>query len=151
MGSTCIAESCREESLVHETIRLFNKIGYRGPGSIEFKKDSKSGEYKIVEPTVGRADLQSAIAHRAGLNFSLMDYCDCLNIGLPKPGNTKKRLVWINEENLRWVLGNRLGHYSMVEWARLLIIPKAYALFDRSDIRPFHVFLRSLFKRSISR
>lgn len=42
---------------------------YRGLGGLELKRDTRSGRFMIIEPTVGRTDMQSEIATLAGVNL----------------------------------------------------------------------------------
>lgn len=149
-GSTCVAQSCNVENLAHETARLFGDVKYRGLGSVEFKRDTKSGEFKIVEPTVGRADLQSAIADHAGISIPLLEYCDCLRLPSPELSIRNKKICWINEENLWWVVRNRGDDYSVGEWIGLMSGRKSYALLDVWDLKPFLVFLYGILWRALS-
>jgi predicted ATP-grasp superfamily ATP-dependent carboligase len=141
LGSTCIAESCRNNIVLDNSIKLFNAVNYKGIGSVEFKKDSRDNIFKITEPTVGRPDLQSAIAYHNHINIPLLEYCDCSGFELPAFRNNQKKIYWINEENLFWLLGNQRNKYSLKEWLRLLKSRKYYALFEMTDIKPFFHFL----------
>jgi predicted ATP-grasp superfamily ATP-dependent carboligase len=70
-GSTCIAERCDNEALMKESKSIFDSVDYRGIGSIEFKRDARDGRFRIIEPTVGREDLQSVLAFHCGVNIPL--------------------------------------------------------------------------------
>ncbi|MCK4814350.1 hypothetical protein KA005_01155, partial [bacterium] len=141
-GSTCIAESCYNDIVLDTSIRLFNEVGYKGIGSVEFKRDPRDNVFKITEPTVGRADLQSAIAYYSGINIPLLEYCDCLGLKPPKLMQKNKKIYWINEENLFWLMGNRVNSFPLKDWVPLISNRRAYALFELSDINPFLNLLR---------
>jgi predicted ATP-grasp superfamily ATP-dependent carboligase len=146
-GSTCTAESyTNNDSVLNDSIKLFNSVKYKGIGSVEYKKDSRDGLLKIIEPTVGRADLQSAIAYHNGINIPLMEYCDCLRLESLTIPNISKKVFWINEENLFWVLTNERKRYPRKVWLQLMRGRKYFALFDRSDLAPFFRFLLWIFK-----
>lgn len=140
-GSTCVAESCVDGSLLKESIRLFDAVGYKGLGSVEFKRDPRDGSFRIIEPTVGRADLQSAIAYDAGINMPLLEYCDRLRLEVPKMRVRSGKTVWINEENLFWFLGSNKGRFGSLAWGAIMRGKRSYALLDVSDIIPFFAFL----------
>ena len=66
-----------------------DNLEYRGLGSMEYKRDPRDNKYYMIEPTVGRADLQSGIADINGLNIPLIAYFDIL--GLSENVHTKKK------------------------------------------------------------
>jgi predicted ATP-grasp superfamily ATP-dependent carboligase len=140
-GSTCIAESC-DNSIVQDTsIRLFDAVGYKGIGSVEFKRDPRDDVFKITEPTVGRVDLQSPIAYYAGMNIPLLEYCDCVGLTPPKLTKNNRRIYWVHEENLFWLLRNQSVAFLPKGWSRIIKNRRCYALFNLSDIKPFLSFL----------
>lgn len=152
-GSTCVAKSCNEDTILRESIRLFDAVNYKGIGSVEFKKDLRDGIFKIVEPTVGRADLQSAIAYHSDINVPLLEYCDCVSLKLPELTPLKRKVCWINEENLFWLLGSRQIRKSLASCLPLLRNRKYYAFFNPADILPIcHLFrhiTKTIFNKSL--
>jgi len=83
VGSTAICVDAGEHSaaLAREALRFIQASGYRGIGSVEYKRDRRSGRFVIVEPTVGRSDWQEEIATQCGVNLPLQAWlAEC---GLP--------------------------------------------------------------------
>lgn len=76
IGSTalCVAAPELGETLCELTRQFLARVDYRGLGSLEFKRDSRTGELLIVEPTVGRSDWQEEIATLCGLNLPFLAY-----------------------------------------------------------------------------
>jgi D-aspartate ligase len=76
VGSTavCVAAPEVAEELYRHTRHFIDRVGYRGLGSLEFKRDSRSGRLLIIEPTVGRTDWQEEIAALCGVNLPLLTY-----------------------------------------------------------------------------
>jgi len=146
-GSTCVAESSDERMVQEESIRVFDSVRYKGIGSVEFKRDRKDGLLKIIEPTVGRADLQSAIAFHAGVNISLMEYCECsgMEFSWGRRRSTRK-IYWIHEENLLWTMRKtkKRDHREVV--ISLILGRKCYALFNICDLRPFVRFASEILR-----
>lgn len=151
LGSTCIAESSINSTVLSESIRLFDCLKYQGIGSVEFKRDWRDNTFKIIEPTVGRADLQSAIAYFNGINIPLLEYCDCLGLEPPEFESQNGKSAWVNEENLFWLLRSRKSIGSRNEWLRIIKKRKAYALYDLTDIKPFIYFLLSTIRTIIKK
>jgi D-aspartate ligase len=56
------------------TRSFIEKVGYVGMGSVEYKWDNSSRRFLIIEPTVGRTDLQEEIATLCGVNIPLAAY-----------------------------------------------------------------------------
>ncbi|MGZ3698770.1 MAG: hypothetical protein ACXWP5_11560, partial [Bdellovibrionota bacterium] len=56
------------------TRQFLSLVEYRGLGSLEVKRDVRTGKFVIVEPTVGRADWQEEIATLCGVNIPLIAY-----------------------------------------------------------------------------
>lgn len=80
IGSTAVCISAPElaEELSRQTREFVRRVGYRGLGSLEFKRDIRSGRLLIVEPTVGRTDWQEEIATLCGVNLPLLAYWTAL-------------------------------------------------------------------------
>lgn len=76
IGSTAVCVPAPEvsEVLADQTRRFISRTQYRGLGSLEFKREQSTGRYLIVEPTVGRTDLQEEIATLCGSNLPLLTY-----------------------------------------------------------------------------
>lgn len=97
-GSTAVAVGVDEPEVDEITTRLFNLVGYRGIGSLELKKSDKDLKYYLVEPTVGRNDLQSNVALSGGVNLTQLALSELASVQPPKLRCRKG--VWIDEEGL---------------------------------------------------
>jgi D-aspartate ligase len=76
IGTTavCVAAPEMAVELTAPTIEFIQRLGYRGLGSLEFKRDRRTRRCLIIEPTVGRTDWQEEIATLCGVNLPLMTY-----------------------------------------------------------------------------
>ena len=76
VGSTAVCAAAPElaEELSTLTHEFLGRVVYRGLGSLEFKRDSRTGRLIVVEPTVGRTDWQEEIATLCGLNLPALAY-----------------------------------------------------------------------------
>ena len=83
IGTTAVCAAAPEAAveLTTQTQTFIDRVGYRGLGSLEFKRESRTGEFVIIEPTVGRTDWQEEIATLCGINLPLLTYR--AEIGLP--------------------------------------------------------------------
>lgn len=82
VGSTavCVAAPEIAAQLYRHTRHFIERVGYRGLGSLEFKRDTRSGRVLIIEPTVGRTDWQEEIATLCGVNLPLLTYHTALGV-----------------------------------------------------------------------
>ena len=57
------------------TEAFFESVSFVGMGGMEFKKDVRTGQFLMIEPTVGRIDGQEEVATLHGVNIPLAAYC----------------------------------------------------------------------------
>ncbi|WP_430816193.1 hypothetical protein [Carboxylicivirga sp. RSCT41] len=98
-GSTTSTKPVNEAFVTNESIRIFDAIGYNGLGSIEFKKHQITGDFYMIEPTVGRVDTQQYIATCSGNNIPLKAYCDMTGHQLHGLEKQNDNAVFIDEVN----------------------------------------------------
>ena len=91
IGTTavCVAAPEVADELTRETLNFIARTSYRGLGSLEFKRDARTGAFFIIEPTVGRTDWQEEIATLCGVNLPLLAYCN--ETGVQEPLATSRR------------------------------------------------------------
>lgn len=97
IGSTaaCVPAPEVADALGRETARFIAHFGYRGLGSLEFKRDRRTGRYLIIEPTVGRTDWQQEIATLCGINLPVLAYRTALGQTLSAtPPSGSRRIIW---------------------------------------------------------
>lgn len=97
IGSTaaCVAAPEAAETLGRETLRIIEQFAYRGLGSVEFKRDQRTGRFFIIEPTVGRTDWQQEIATLCGINLPMLAYRTALGqAASAEPQGDSGRIVW---------------------------------------------------------
>jgi predicted ATP-grasp superfamily ATP-dependent carboligase len=138
-GNGCLREECRNDTALGETLRLFEKVGYRGLGYVEMKRDERTGEHFFIEANIGRPTGGSAIAEAGGVELLYAMYCDV--IGWTLPANleqTYRGVKWLFlAEDLQsayhyW----RRGELTLPAWWRSLRGRKAYAVLSWRDPGP---------------
>jgi D-aspartate ligase len=92
--ASCIDAPEAAETLTDLTTRFFDAVGFVGLGSMEYKRDPRSGRFVMVEPTVGRSDYQQEVATLNGVNIVRQAYR--AQAGLPPlaPAQPSRRKVW---------------------------------------------------------
>jgi D-aspartate ligase len=92
--ATCIAAPEAHEQLEALTVRLTTRVRYAGMGGLEFKRDAKTGEFFIIEPTVGRTDWQEEIATLSGANIPMAALLYATGQSVPHIDRTSGRVAW---------------------------------------------------------
>jgi D-aspartate ligase len=76
VGNTALCAEAHDTTgeLDRLTRKYISVAGYVGIGGLEFKRDMRTGQFTIIEPTVGRTDWQEEIATLCGVNIPLLAY-----------------------------------------------------------------------------
>lgn len=144
-GSTSLAVSCEEEQVKDITIDLFEDVGFKGFGSVEYKRDPRDGTLKIMEPTVGRVNLQSYLAVAAGVNIPVIAYESTVDSAgsTVREGGQRNGRKWLYEYHdyyaARFYVDS--GELNYREWLKSLLGVRAFAIFDWRDLGPFRAFV----------
>ena len=72
--ASCTAAPEARPILQQMTEAFFERVSFVGMGGIEFKRDGRTGKYMMIEPTVGRIDLQEEVATLHAANIPLAAY-----------------------------------------------------------------------------
>ncbi len=151
-GTSCLGEECRNDLVLEESLRLFRKVGYRGLGYLEMKKDARTGKHYIIEPNIGRPTGRSAIAEAGGVDLLYAKYCDVVGLQLPKNLEQKYsgvKWIYFRRDFQSAFTYWRRGELSLVKWFRSLIGKKGYAVFSWSDPKPFFSDFKSTFSSNL--
>jgi predicted ATP-grasp superfamily ATP-dependent carboligase/dienelactone hydrolase len=104
IGTTavCIAAPEVADELSRQTQHFAARVGYRGLGGLEFKRDPHTGRFLILEPTVGHTDAQEELASLCGVNIPLITYEAELG-RTPHPVNNSNtaRIAWRSSRGFR--------------------------------------------------
>jgi D-aspartate ligase len=104
VGSTalCIAAPEVAEPLSALTLHFIARTRYQGLGSLEFKRDSRTAQFIIIEPTVGRTDWQEEIATLCGTNLPLLAYRSAVDLPELSPAaRPQESFAWRSSKEFR--------------------------------------------------
>jgi D-aspartate ligase len=90
----CIAAPEINEELTNLSRQFIERVGYKGIGGLEFKRDRRSGRLVITEPTVGRIDWQEEIATFCGTNIPLAAYCAETGVPYKESSRQTSTVMW---------------------------------------------------------
>ncbi|WP_028925013.1 hypothetical protein [Pseudonocardia acaciae] len=114
VGSTAVAVTHHDPELESLTRRLLDAAGHVGFGSLEVRRNRRDGRMMITEPTVGRPDLQTALAAAARVNLVDVAYSDALRLP-PPPAAPAREAIWVHETAfpLSVLVGARRGRLDV--------------------------------------
>jgi predicted ATP-grasp superfamily ATP-dependent carboligase len=136
-GTSCMAESRRDSWIADKTVEILQAMNYTGYGSVEFKWDRRTQEFKIMEVTA-RTWFPHGISSVCGINLEYLAYCD--QVGLPKAmtNGFREGVKWIHEErDLKTSLQHlRAGEMTVGQWLKSYTGRRTYAISAWDDPTP---------------
>jgi D-aspartate ligase len=139
-GTSCLGEEVRNDAVLQETLALFGRVGYRGLGYVEIKRDEPTGRHYIIEPNIGRPTGRSAIAEAGGVELLYTMYCDLTGMPLPEKREQQyggvKWIYWRNDLLSAWHYW-RKGEITARQVWQSWRGKKACAVFSWRDPMPF--------------
>src|SRR5262249_12115481 len=99
--ASCVSAPEYRDALERMTDEFFSAVGFIGMCSIEFKRDTRTGQFLMIEPTVGRTDFQEEVATLNGVNIPVAAYR--YESDLPTTGSRPARpAAWVVSRLDRW-------------------------------------------------
>ncbi|TAN03002.1 MAG: FAD-dependent oxidoreductase [Rhodanobacteraceae bacterium] len=92
--ASCTAAPEAHAELSRLTEQFFRATGVVGMASMEYKRDARSGAFRMVEPTIGRTDYQEEVATLNGVNLPHAAWCSELDKPFPAPMPAARVRVW---------------------------------------------------------
>jgi biotin carboxylase len=83
IGTARVAEARWVDEVVEQGLALLRGLGFHGASQVEFKRDPRDGEYKLMEvnPRLWR---WHSLAAACGVNLAYIAYCDVAGEPLPR-------------------------------------------------------------------
>jgi D-aspartate ligase len=110
IGVGTLSTEVREDELVEIGLRILQELGYVGSGSMQFKRDKRSGDFFIIEMNT-RFALGAPLFEASGIAATLSHYC--LAAGLPLPQNRS-----VTQRGRKWICWKRDLASAFVHWRR---------------------------------
>ena len=126
VGSCCVSRF--EPEILALGRGILGKVGYRGVGSIEFKRDARDGLWKLIEVNA-RYWQQVALAEACGMNFPLIHYLAATGQPIPAPTGFAIGVKWLDPvmDLASCLAYRREGLLTWTGWRRSLQGPRVIA------------------------
>ncbi len=137
-GSPRVVLSKEIPEVIEPGRKILQALGFSGYACTEFKKDERTGIYKLIEVN-GRHNLSTSLAVRCGLNFPHLQYLHVLENKLPAQSDYKEGVYWIEiisdiTNSLKFLKQEK---YSLSQYLRPYLKPHVFATFALSDLGPY--------------
>jgi D-aspartate ligase len=108
--ASCVPAPEHGEELTRLTDGFFSAVGFFGIGSMEYKWDSRTQRFMMIEPTVGRTDFQEEIAVLNGVNIPYAAYRAELGLTGAAPRTKATPAAWAVPQIDRWSSESQSEH-----------------------------------------
>lgn len=126
------------ENVIEPGRKMLAALNYDGFSCMEFKKDSRSGNYVFMEIN-GRQNLSTPLAVKCGLNFPYITYRKLIDGSLPKIiSEYKKGVYWIDtgKDIVESIRSFKKEHFNPMDYLRPYLNPNVQTIPDLKDLRP---------------
>jgi len=127
--------STYDESLINLGCKLFEGLDYTGIGSIEFKKDDRDGEFKLMElnPRFWQQNIQATIA---GVDFPFINYLDCMGIAMNPSLEFKTDINYVDVimDLMSYLNHKHDGGRHLFQWACSVLRANSFAYISADDL-----------------
>jgi len=136
-GSGSFVSSVWEPDLNKNSLALLQGMGYKGLSGVEFKKDPKDGQFKIIEINA-RFGLWDALGAKCGVDVALTSYKDAVGEPVEPIMSYETGVKWLYwRRDLYAYKGYKQnGDISLFKWLTSLWGKKQYAIFALDDPMP---------------
>jgi D-aspartate ligase len=132
-GGACFHQSEWLPETAEMGRRMFDGIGWQGIGNVEFKRDTRDGQLKIIEVN-GRLTAGHPLVTRGGAPIDVIIYCHLTGQGLPRFDSYSQTLrLWDPlRDFMAFLQLRRTGELGFRGWIR--------SIFAQKVILPFFCF-----------
>jgi D-aspartate ligase len=146
-GSASYVRSVFDPALEELALKFLTEMRYQGLGGLEFKKDARDGQYKLIEFNA-RFGMWDGLGVRCGVDLPYIAYCDALRRPVETPPTYGTGTIWVDlQRDIRafWMYRKR-GQLTLRQWLGSLRGEKMWAIYSKNDWRPGLAFTSHLIK-----
>ena len=139
-GVGCLTQTVHCEEVRKMGLKFMQALGYRGVGYVEFKKDDRDGEYKMIELNA-RVGKTIGLSTRAGINLPWMMYQDLSGGQIDEVHDYPDKVRWhdfVHDCRAYMTLRSR-GDITFKEWMRTSLGSECHCYFAWNDLKPVMV------------
>ena len=138
-GLGCIVRAIQAPDVERIGCALLEALSFRGVAEVEFKRDVRTGRYRLIEINPRHWD-QHMLGVTQGVNLPLLVYEDMTGHTVVRPAPRGGRGTWLDERGLAGSLRSELSRFrfgALGALVRTLFTHRIYTLWAADDPRPF--------------
>ncbi len=136
-GDGCAQEISDQPAVAELGLKLLEITGHRGPATVEFRFDARSGRFVLMEINA-RTILGQEMITRSGLDAPLLAYHDATDRPLPVTGPARRvRWIFLGPDFRAFRELRRRGSITVLEWLKSVAVSRSFAYFAWDDPGPF--------------
>lgn len=138
LGTGTFAESINVPEIIELGSKLLRAMNYYGISEIEFKKDPRDGNFKLIEMNA-RTWLWIGLAIRAGVDFPYMLYKDMVGENVIPVRHFRESIKWIHLYTDLGIMAKGVlrGKIQVKKYLSSLKDEKVFAVLSLDDPMPF--------------
>ncbi len=153
-GSSTLTHHYYDPELVELGLDYIKRLGYRGYGEIEFKKDPRTNHYHLIEINA-RLSTLNVLFDKCGLEFTYAMYRDLIGDPLPSM-HIRKEQAWAFWHAYEDLFSVRAYLKKKQLTCKQILLPwiahhKAHAIWAADDIKPLFSFARLLLGKAANK
>jgi D-aspartate ligase len=151
-GTGCVVRSEEIPELFEPTLRLWQTLGYQGMAEVEYKRDSRTGKFLLIEMNTRHWD-QHNLGRASGINLSLTAYRHLTGQHVAPMRTATRRATWIAEDALLFytLRGIYRRELRLSRLWQQLSKPRVYGIFSWADPWPFVRYMFTVVLPTIAR
>ncbi len=147
-GSATFVRTFYDPKLEEVSLKLLSDVGYKGLGGVEFKRDSRDNEYKLIEFNA-RLGMWDSYGARCGVDIPYVAYRDALALHVEPEFKYRNGVRWVDfQRDVRaFIIYRKQKKLTLWRWLSSLIGEKEWAFLEWDDWRPAWVSFKQLVNR----
>ena len=144
--------SCHNDQIDEYARRLLEHSDYRGIVGIEFKYDSKTDSYKLIEVNT-RSVNTTGLSIGCGVNLPYIAYSDAIGEEPEPTTDWQDGVTWVrlHEDFSAARKLRRRGELTYFQWLKSIGGKRTHAVYSSDDVRPFSQYYYWYLKQLLSR
>ncbi len=150
-GEGSLQIAIQDKNLEEIAIRFLQGVSYVGPCELEFKRDERDGQYKLIEINPRTVTWQELVT-LAGIDIPYISYQYTINKeATPVTGyRTGMRWLCFEWDFQAFLQARRMKMITFFQWLHSMVNVKSFAYFSWDDPLPFFVQTTRFLSRSLS-